>query len=362
MGFFLLGDVQRHHRQRGPAAGQLAGLDPGQQPARAQAGHLHRIAHLGALAVAQRALQALELITRAGLDLVAPDRLQAGGQAGRRTARERGRTAPRRPGLQPAARGFIRRHADAGGVHQRTDLQLGQVVLVFQAAVFDHRHHLLAALGWAEGAQPGPQLLAPPVGQGQRGQHLQRRCAGLQRGARGAALPGQQLTQVGRRTRQRGGRRPGQCRKRAVAAHHLAAAVVHQHAHRAEIEPLVELMARLRGGVAGLLLQGDVLHQGQQQRRTVISADPARRKAEVAQPAQGVDHAPLHLLGRLAAIGQRGQPVLARAVHVGMVGGVHILQRVVAQHLVGAAAHGIEVGPVGCHHGELAVLHRERLG
>ena len=120
LGFFLLGHVQRHHRQRLASAGQCAGLYAGHQPAPAQAGHRDRIAHLHPAAVPQGLLQALKLGTGCRLYLVTADGLQRpGGQAvaglgrcvgtgtgimgGGRGRKRRAHRPTRRPVVQPAA-------------------------------------------------------------------------------------------------------------------------------------------------------------------------------------------------------------------------------------------------------------------
>ena len=231
---FLLGDVQRHHRHGGPPPRQLAGLHPGQQPALAQTWGADGIAHLCPAAFAQSALQALEFVARARLDLVAPYRLQRARATARWLARpcdNRARIAVAgdcrrrvqcgqrclaharsacRSAVEPAARGIVGGHADAGGVHQRTDLQPGQVVLVLQAAVLDHRHHPQCRAArhrcrtrfgirlTAKGTQPGPQMLRPAIGQGHAGAHFDGGRAQAQLGVRGVAVPGQQLAQIGR--------------------------------------------------------------------------------------------------------------------------------------------------------------------
>ena len=51
----LLGHVERHDRRRALARPRFARLDPRQQPAQAQLRVAHRVAHLDAFAVAQRA-------------------------------------------------------------------------------------------------------------------------------------------------------------------------------------------------------------------------------------------------------------------------------------------------------------------
>ena len=360
----LLGDIERDHRQGGASAGQLAGFDPGQQPAQAELGHLDRVTHLGSPALAQRLLQAIKFVKRIGLDLITADRLQAGRQPGSGrgiTGDAQGRAGARRPALQPAARGFVSGQADAGGIHQRTDLQLGQIVLVLQAAVLYHRHHAQRTGFAQEGAQPGAQALAPSRRLGHCGPHFQCPLAGLQVGMRPLALPGQQLAQIGRCFGQHHRRPPQQGLECGVAAHHQAAAVVDQHADRAEVEPLVDLVAALTCLQPRLVLGGGVMQQRQQQRSTVVCADPTRHRAKPALAALLVDQPALDLAFGLLASGQGRLPELARLVDTRMVFGRHIVDRIAPQQQFGRSPGRLAKGAVGGDNHEIGVLHQQRL-
>ena len=145
---------------RGAATGQLARLDAREQPAPAEFGMVHRVAHLGAFAARSARCSAFEFGQRPGLDEVARDRLQPG--------RLGGGTAAVGARAQPAAPAVEGGDADAGGVHQRADLQLRQVALLLGAAVLDHGHDAVQALVGGEAAQARAQTLAPSVGQRQR--------------------------------------------------------------------------------------------------------------------------------------------------------------------------------------------------
>ena len=422
MRLLLLGNVERDHRQRCTPTGQFTRFNPGQQPAGTQVGRGDGIAHLRPPALAQGALQALELVARAGLNLLPAYRLQAarlwtarlksaslhtgrlhpqarqagalprgavivrtgqplGGRAGGhgtgRHARCRGfvrhgaqgcnrrhhrRLSPLRPAVEPAPRGLVGGHAHASGVHQRADLELCQVVVVLQAAVFDHRHHPKHTALTAIGAQPGTQALAPAIGPGHGAAHVQRQGADPQLGVWRVALPGQQLAQVGGQVAQQHGDAAHQQLKRRVAAHHQAGAVVDQHADRAEVEPVPQLIARVLSLLARIALGGDVVQQAQQQRRTAVCADPAWRAAEPVLAAPAVAQPLLDLALGLAAGRQGRCPLRPALAGLLLVVERQIVSQVAAQHLVGQQTKGLEKSPVGGHGDKSGVLHGQGLG
>ena len=348
---FLLGHVHRDHGA--PARVAVARLDARQQPAPAELGMVHRVAHLGALAAAQGLLQAFVLGQRVRLDDVACDRLKPG-RPGRRTPAFSART-------QPAARAVEGGHADAGGVHQGADLQLRQVALLLGAAVLDHGHEAVLALVGGKATHPCAQSLTPAVGQGQGDMDLQRRGTRAQLRPRRTLLPGQQRLQVGRGVVEHHRHLPDQCLEGRVGAHDQPGLVEHQHAGRAEIEPPRQLVERSVGLGPGHVFGGGILQHAQQQRLAAFAR---------------------HLVGRGAAPalapGAVDQPLLAQVRH-GLAGQLRrqfapclderglVFQRL-QQHRVGAeqrfagAAAEVEVGIVHRHQAELCVLQRRRKG
>ncbi len=127
-------DVQGHHRGGALAAGELAGLHPGQQPASAQLGVAHGIANLDPVSVLERALQALELGQRVRFHHIAAHALQACQRALGLATTAAG------PRAQPAGILLEGGQAHAGRVHQGIQLLVGQIALVLKAAVFQNGH------------------------------------------------------------------------------------------------------------------------------------------------------------------------------------------------------------------------------
>ena len=235
-------------------------------------------------------------------------------------------------------------------------------MVVLQAAVFDHRHHPKHAALTAVGAQAGTQSLAPAIGSGYGAAHVQRQGADPQLGVCCVALPGQQLAQVGGQVAQQHRDAAHQQLKRRVAAHHQAGAVVDQHADRAEVKPVLQLIARVLGLLARVALGGDVMQQAQQQRRTAVGADPAGRTAEPVLAAPAVPQPLLDLSFGLAAGRQGRCPLRPALAGLLLVLGRQVGNQVAAQHLVGHQTKGLEKGPVGSHGDKLGVQHGQGLG
>ena len=313
----------------------------------------HRVAHLGALAAAQRLLQPFVLGQRFGFDDVTRDRLQP-----RRLGRG---PAPLGARAQPAAGAVEGGHADAGRVHQRADLQLRQVTLLLRAAVFDHGHEAMLALIGGEAAHARTQALAPPVGQGQRDMDLQRRGTGLQRRPRRTAFPGQQGLQFRRGVGQHHRHLAHQRLEGRVRAHDQSDLVEHQHAGRAQVEPLRQLVQRTVGLGACHMLGGGILQYTQQQRLAALGRHLVGRNTAPAFTPRGVDQALLaqqrHRLGRQAC-----RQLAARVDVRGLV-----FQRL-QQHRVGAdqrrarATGEVHIGVVYRHQAEAGILQRGRKG
>ena len=233
----LLGDVERHDRRGSLTRRERGRLDPRHQPALAELGVAHRVAHLRALRVSQCVLQPFVFGQRLGRHDVAADRLQH-----RRPARRIAPAGRRALALSdPARRLLKRRQADAGGVHQRADLHLREVALFFDAAVFDDRHEAALATRRFVAANNRSQSTQAGIGLRQPALRDHRSAARLQLCRRRAVAPEQQLLQRGRRVRQQRRHRTGHRFERRVGPHQQAGLVVQHHAERAQVEPVVEL-------------------------------------------------------------------------------------------------------------------------
>jgi len=237
--------------------------------------------------VAQRALQALVFGHGAGLDQFAADAQQPAAAA----TRGRGGAAALAQGRQPAARRVVGGDADAGGVHQRAHLQLRQVAFLLGTAVLHHRHVAALAAAGGKARQPRTQAAQAPAGQPHRGLALDRRRPRHQLGPRRAIVPGQQGLQILVGVGQQHRHTLDQHLEGRVGAHDQPRVVEDQHAHRAEVEPLRQLVERALGLCPRHVLGGGVLHQLEQQtpaaglHRVQRGAAPAPGAVGMQQPA-----------------------------------------------------------------------------
>jgi hypothetical protein len=237
---FLFRHVQRDDRGRGAAASQGAGLHTGQQPAGPQLRVAHGITHFGALALAQRLLQALELGQRSRLDQFAPDAQQGPATSGL-VPTPLGRAAclrEARGGASQPRVGVVGGHTDAGRVHQHAHLELGQIAFVLGTAVLHHGHHAAGPVGTGLAGQARPQPTRPAIGHRHQGLAFDGPRTGNQRCGQRAIFPGQQPLQRRRGILQHFGHTLHQRLEGCVATQDQAGLVIDQHAADAQLEPL----------------------------------------------------------------------------------------------------------------------------
>ncbi len=150
---------------------------------------------------------------------------------------------------------------------------------------------------------------------------------------------------------------PDQRLESRVAAHQQAAIVEQHHAHRAEVEPVVQLAGRAVGTFARHVLGGRVLHHHQQQGAALRIGDPAPRGSVPALMAAGVEQAALE---QRAGVGERGvgEEGLARLQAAGAVFGRLQLERVAPDQPVARVAGELEIGRVHVDEPEGSILQR----
>ena len=249
----LLGDIDRHDRERAALRAQLGRLDARHQPAPAALAVAHRVAHLDARAGAQRGLQPLVVGHRFGLHEVAADGHQAAlalavglsrgavGRAGARAALHR---------ADPAARRVPSGDADTGGAHQGLDLDAGDVPFVLESAIFQHRD-----------PARGGAAREPAAAAGRHPAHAHAHAHGLARGAREPAVlrasgrqgrkfagPAQQQLEFRGGVAQLPGQRTQHLGERGVVAKHAAGFVEDDLPQRRHLEPALQLAAQVVDG------------------------------------------------------------------------------------------------------------------
>ncbi len=290
LALLLVGDVEGDDRSRLLARRQRRRLDPRHQPALAELGVPDRVAHLGPLGSLQGQLQPLVLGQRFGRDDVATDVVR----------HRRGRAAA--AALADPARRFLEGgDADAGGVHEGTDLQVRQVALFFDAAVFDDAHEAALARRGLVAAHDRAQAPGAAAGLGHPALRFDRTRARVQARQRIALAPRQQPGQAGRAFGERHRHAARELVEGRVGADQQAALVEQHHADRAQVEPVVELAHRAVGTIARHVLGRRVLQHGQIERRAVRADQHVAGGAKPALEARRVEQAALGTVGHLDA-------------------------------------------------------------
>ena len=308
-----------------------------------------RIAHLGPLGALQRQLQPLELGERFGRDDVAADVL--------RHRRSRAAAAL----AHPARRFLEGGDADAGGVHQGTDLQVREVTLLFDAAILDNAHVAALAARRPVAANDGAQTPRPAAGLRHPALRLDRPRAGAQLRQRAALAPREQACQAGRAVGERDRHAAGQLVEGRVGSHQQATVVEQHHADRAQVEPVVELAHRAVGTLARGVLGGGVLEHRQVERLARLVGEHLTRGTKPALHAGRVEQPALGAVSRLDSIagGNQALAVLDRRLSVLL--GQQLDEVTPDQRLARHADEGSE-GRVDVDEAERPVLQRCRKG
>ena len=309
------------------------------------------IAHFGALGPLEGELQSLVFGERFGGDDLAADVLQHR----RRMAACLGRLA------DPARRLLEGGDADARGVHHCADLHARQVALFLGAAVLDDAHVAALARGGAVAAHDRAQAPRHALAGADPALRLDGARARLERLQHAALAPGEQQRQIGRALGKRHRHAAGKVVERRIRAHQQAAVVEEDHAHRAQVEPVIELAHGAVGALARGMLGGRVLQHVEVERSAVVVGEHTARDAVPALEAARVDDPHFAQL-RLVTLPTRRHPLCAALPARRAIVGHLKLDRIAADKRRTPEAAERDEGVVDVDDEEVGVLQHRRKG